>query len=362
MQARPWMVPVALAAALTLAAAPALAAGIAESVPGDTITYLSDPAQGSLPLQAGFSAGGPALLFSDAPEEVPGPGILYQDHVSGDFRVFFDHVDHTSGSLIFTILVTNDGQTPVDVQPTRVGYAGPSQDYFGTGQNAQMAWMTGSAGEDVSLAPGQTAFLVPDLNRLVAAPSDDVTGIVDGTASGRVLVSVVAEAAPAASLAGLSVLPAQATSAGFVGRGTFPHADLTVTASASGGYQHLDVGDPAQYVRGYSAVDQQPAEDYGNYGVLYDVLLSMFTSGPDRLALVFDPLGGPFAGAGLVGTGFGPGTPVDLPNGGTFAPDPLAGMLVSQIQLQANVSQLVRFQWMPPAGSYLPATLILTPY
>ena len=362
MRIRPWMVPVALIAAATVVAAPALAAGIADSLPGDTISYASDPALGSLPLQASFTQGGPTLLFSNAPEEVPGQGILYQDHVSGDFRVFFDHVNHGDENLIFTVVVTNDGTDPVDVQPTRIGYAGPGMNYFLVGQDAQRAWMSGSSGDDLNLAPGQSAFLVPGLNALTAGHEQDVTGIIDGTASGRVLVSVVAEDSPTNDLSGLSVLPAVATSAGFVGRGTFPRADLTVTAAANGGYQHLDVANPDQYVTGYSAVDQEPAEDYGNYGVLYDVRLSLFSTVAERLALVFDPLGGPFAGSGLIGEGFLPGTPVDLPRGGTFAPSPLAGMLVTDLDVAANTSQLTRFQWMPPAGSNLPATLILTPY
>lgn len=362
MRAQPWMVPAAVLAAVVLAASPVLAAGIADSLPGDTISYLSDPAQGSLPLPASFAWGGPTLLFSNAPEEVPGQGILYQDHVSGDFRVFFDHVNQGDEGLVFTIVVTNDGIQPVDVHPTRIGFAGPGMNYFLIGQDAQRAWMTGSSGDTLSLAPGASAFLVPALNNLTAGHEQDVTGIVDGAASGRVLVSVVAERSPTTDLSALSVLPAAATSAGFIGRGTFPDANLTVTASANGGYQHLDVASPDQYVTGYSAVDQQPSEDYGNYGVLYDVRLSLFSTEAQRLALVFDPLGGPFAGTGLVGQGFVPGAPVDLPRGGTFAPNPLAGMLVAQLDVAANTSELTRFQWMPPAGSNLPATLILTPY
>ena len=358
----PWMVPAAVIATVTLAAAPVFAAGFADSLPGDTISYVSDPSLGSLPLQASFGLGGPTLLFSNAPEEVPGQGILYQDHVSGHFRVFFDHVDQSDLPLVFTIVVTNDGTAPVDVRPLRVGYAGPGMDYFQTGQDAQRAWMSGSGGDALTLDPGQSAFLVPGLNTLAASAGQDVTGIVDATASDSLLVSVVAESQATTDLSGLSVLPATPTSAGFIGRGTFPHANLTVSAAADGGYQHLDVASPEQYVTGYSAVDHQPAEDYGNYGVLYDVRLSLFPTAAERLALVFDPLGGPFAGSALIGQGFDQSTPVDLPRGGTFAPSPLAGMLVTQLNLEANNSELTRFQWMPPAGSNLPATLILTPY
>jgi len=356
----------ALAAVATLAGSggPALAAGIAASVPGDSITYVTDPELASTPIQAFHQQGGPTLLLSDAPEDVPGPGILYQDDVNGPFRLFFDHVAATASGapLAFTVLATNRGTAAVTITLTRVGYAGPSENYIATGQAAQRAWMTSSLSTALVVPPGQTSYLLPQVPSWTARAQQDVTGIIDGTADADVVLSVVAESTPAASLQGLTILPAPLDPTGFALRGTFPQADVTLQAQADGAFQHLDMAQPTDYLRGYSAVDNlAPAEDYGNYGVLYDVRV-MVMGNAGRLAAVFDPQGGPFAGAGLIGTGFGPGTAVDLPSGGTFARSALASILLGQFTLVRNASLLLRFQWMPPAGSYLPASLILSPY
>lgn len=352
----------AVAAAAALVAAPVLAAGLDEALPGDTINYFANPELASLPMQGFRSTDGPTLLLSDAPETVPGPGILYQDDVNGPFRVFFDHVNGSAdgGTLVFTVLATNAGTAPATVTLTRVGYAGPSTAYFLTGQAAQSAWMASAENVQVTLAPGETAFLLPQLNGLVASAQQDVTGIIDGSSDASVQLSVVAEAAPAASLTGLSVLPAATDPTGFALRGTFPHAEITVAAQADGAFQHLDMAVPTDYLRGYSAVDgMAPAEDYGNYGVLYDVrVMTMGNAG--TLAAVFDPLGGPFAGTALVGTGFGPGAPVDLPAGGTYAPDPLSSILLGHFTLQQDVPVLLHVEWMPPSGSNLPVSLVLS--
>lgn len=346
---------------LASAAAPP---SIAQSVPGDQVAFGANPDTGAWAMPASRRWSGPPLLFSDAPETVPGPGILYQDDVNGPFRLFFDHVDGRAGGgpLYFGVLATNPGGAPATVTLTRVGDAGPSADYFAAGQAAERAWMSSAADTRVTLAPGQSAFLLPDLASRPAAAGQDVTGIVDGSSDAQVQISVVAQTSPAPSLTGLAVLPAAPDASGFALRGTFPHSEVTITAQADGALQSLDMGTPLDYLRGYSAVDGlAPAEDYGNYGVLYNVLIdTMGNAG--RVALIFDPQGGPFAGAGLVGTGFAVGSPLDLPAAGTFAPSPLSSILVGRYTLQENQPLLLHFEWMPPAGSYLPATAVLSPY
>jgi hypothetical protein len=355
-----------LVAALA-AAAPASAAppGIAESVPGDVVTFAANPDTGALPMPASETWTGPPLLLSDAPETVRAPGILYQDDVNGAFRLFFDHVDGDAESPTLTIgvLVTNPGDAPASLRLGRVGTAGPSPDYFATGQAAERAWMTSSPGPTLTVAPGATAFLLPALEASPATLGQDVTGIVDGTSSGQLQISVVAQEDPEPSLAGLQVEPARRQAAtGFAMRGTFPHSELRITALADGALQKLDMGTPRDYLQGYSAVDGlATAEDYGNYGVLYDVRVDAMGQAGD-LALVLDPQGGPFAGAGLLGTGYLPPAEIDLPAGGTFAPDPLGSILVGRFALQQDTTLLLHFEWMPPAGSFLPTTLVLSPY
>ena len=365
---RPRSLTVLVLAAAVAAAAPgasAATAGIAASAPGSVVTFAANPATGALPMPAIETWTGPPLLLSDAPETLRGPGILYQDDVNGPFRLFFDHVDGDSEDpgLTIGVLATNESDAPATVDLTRVGTGGPSADYFATGQAAERAWMSSTGTAAVHLAPGQTAFLLPALEGSPAALGQDVTGIVDGSSSAQVLLSVVAQSQPAPSLQGLQVVPAaRNATTGFAMRGTFPHSELRITALADGALQRLDMGTPRDYVQGNSAVDGlAPAEDYGNYGVLYDVHVNVMGNAGD-LGVILDPQGGPFAGAGLLGRGYLAPQPVDLPSGGTYAPSPLGSILVGKVALQENTPLLLHLEWMPPAGSYLPTTLVLSPY
>jgi len=359
---RPWMALVALLGVM-LTTGPIQAAGVAESVAGDTVSYQSDPLIGAQEVPAFTKRGGHTLLFSDDPETVPGPGILYQDNVSGPFRVFFDHVNgQQQGGLLFTVLLTNRGQEPVAVSLDRVGAAGPSPQVLLNGQTAEHHWMGSTGGQTVTVAPGATAFLDPALNGRVAAPQENVTGILDATASGNLVVAVVAESAPTVDLSGLGVLRATVGSTGFVMRGTFPRADFTLTAQGNGSMQYVQIATPLDYLTGFSAVDGLPTEDYGNYGVLYDMRVSVMTGQDERLAAIFDPRGGAFCGAALLGLGFLRGDVLDLPAGGTFAPSPTAGILLARYDLRAGEPLNLHLQWMPPSGSSLPASLLLAAY
>lgn len=348
---------------VVVATGPIQAAGIAESVAGDTVSYQSDPLIGAQQVPAFTTRGGHTLLLSDDPETVPGPGILYQDNVSGPFRVFFDHVNgQAHGNLVFTVLLTNRGQEPVDVSLDRAGAAGASGQVLLNGQEAEHIWMGSTGGETVTVEPGGTAFLDPDLNSRVARPDTNVTAILDGTASGNIVVSVVAESQPVADLSALRVLRGKVGSTGFVMRGTFHKADFTLTAQGNGSMQYVQIATPLDYLTGFSAVDDLPTEDYGNYGVLYNMRVSVMTGRNERLAAIFDPRGGSFSGSALLGLGFLPGDVLDLPSGGTFSPSPTAGILLAQYDLSADQSLNMHLQWMPPSGSSLPASLLLEGY
>lgn len=348
----------ALAAVALMVASGGSVAGAAVP-PGGLVTYVNNPLLGAQRLHAFMQQGGPTLIFSDDPELVPEPGILYQDSVSGAFRVFFDHVDAARTPLYFRVVVTNRGATPVHIEVGRAGEAGPARAVLPTGQAAEHAWMAATVGAAITLAPGQSAFLDPGQGRPAALPGQNESGIIDATASGNVLVAVVAERRPTPDISNLLVLSSTTPAGGFVGRGTFPHADITMQAYGNGGMQFVQVAAPLSYLRGYSAVDGVPTEDYGNYGVLYDMHVTVTSGQSEPLTAVFDPLGGPFSGAGLVGVGYTPGEVVDMPADGGFSPSPTAGILLGSYPLSAGRPLNLHVEWMPPSGSSLPASLLL---
>ncbi len=346
-------------AGILATAGPVQAAGSGASLPGAIITYINDPLLGAQRVHAFVQHSGPTLLFSDDPETVPGPGILYQDTVSGAFRVFFDHVDGAAEPLAFSVLATDRGTRPVHIRLGRVGEAGPSRAVLRNGQAAQHSWLASSGGATLTLAPGQTAFLDPAATPRTAQSGQNVTGILDATADGDILVSVVAQSRAVADLAGLAILPATLTPTGFIGRGTFPQADLRLTAQGNGGMQYVRVASPISYLRGFSAVDGVPTEDYGNYGVLYDMHVIVTAGRNEPLAAIFDPLGGAFAGAARLGIGFVPGALVNIPSEGGFSANPTSGILLGRYALAAGMPVNLHIQWMPPSGSSLPAALLL---
>ena len=50
---------------------------------------------------------GPTLLFSDSPEMVKASGIMYQDKVQGDIRLFFHHVNDTDSLKKIAVVFRN---------------------------------------------------------------------------------------------------------------------------------------------------------------------------------------------------------------------------------------------------------------
>ena len=88
-------------------------------------------------------------------------------------------------------------------------------------------------------------------------------------------------------------------------RGTFPASDVHVRLQEAYPSNKLetwgikladDVLNP--YVRGTDATTGKKVVNYGNYGVMYDVILP--TKGKRDTVLRFNPYGGPYAGAGLL--------------------------------------------------------------
>lgn len=56
---------------------------------------------------ANISSYGGNLVLSDSPETVPADGIMYQDVVNGDTRLFFHHVNGTNEPKKIVVLLEN---------------------------------------------------------------------------------------------------------------------------------------------------------------------------------------------------------------------------------------------------------------
>ena len=65
------------------------------------------------------SEAGGLFVFSDSPEEFFSEGILYQDQVKGDARLFFHHVNGTPDKKRVVVLLTNHGDKPAKIEVAR---------------------------------------------------------------------------------------------------------------------------------------------------------------------------------------------------------------------------------------------------
>lgn len=80
---------------------------------------------------------GGTLLFSDSPEYVEEPGILYQDVVSGEARVLYYHLNNTQRPQKIAITLENMYAGLNSVKITRGVAGGPSADFLAVGKQTQ---------------------------------------------------------------------------------------------------------------------------------------------------------------------------------------------------------------------------------
>ena len=337
---------------------------------GRVLAFPSDPSLGVRPYACPLSGAGPTLVFSNDPERVPGPGILYEDTVQGAVRVYLYHENASTEPLYFGALVSNPGRGVVVLTVTRQGAAGPSTDFLAVGKEAEHQWFQTSGPTTVTLMPGQSAFL-GDLIERAVPPGQAVNGIYDFDASGPVRVATVAEAQPSTDIQGLAILPnTQVNAVGTPMRGTFPHADLAcqepLDLSAAGSAKlSFGTGDGAgEYLRGRSAVDGTAAVDYGNYGVLYQLDLqvrSSIESPWSTYAVLLHPTGNPFAATAAVSGGQNGSGIVPVPLTDSYVQSADDAVLLDTYRFVPMEATSVHLAWMAAAASSLPVDVLVYP-
>ncbi len=235
------------------------------------------------------------LLFSDSPETFREFGVLYRDTVEGAARLFLTHVNGTAEAATVGWLATNESDAPVALTFERQGVAARSKDYAKQGREALAAWLAGGAEERRTVAPGETVVLYRTES---LAAMDGAHAIFDVSVDGTLRFDVVA--APASQpLAVTASTPFAARD--IHDRGTFKGSEIRLSADAS----DWEAERPARirigavgslgghYVEGVDAVTGEPAQNFGNYGVLYRLTIAS----PGKAAFVLVPLRGVYMGA-----------------------------------------------------------------
>jgi hypothetical protein len=337
---------------------------------------------------------GGTLVFSDSPEYVPGPGILYADTLGiGPARFFVYHVNDSANSgtrkqdLKFTIIVepANPGETPTLTLNRAIVY-GASTDYGYVGLHAAYDFLSAQNTPSSRVITGPTV-LDPGLEARVvpgqAYPSL-IEALYDVEVSGAGLKFTIAAIAKGvnslATYGALAPLAREQSSPGVYkhDRGTYPNnADKTI-AMASGSYStasglaHIRVGGGAgdpngadAYAgqgtpAGYDAMLGIPSFVLGNYGVLYRFAIPASSPDGRRVAVLMNPRGG--ASAAAVRTGpclTGEGT-FYAPAGGAFLT--LTTQATVMGRWNPGVTPTIAYAWSPPGSTSLPVEFILVPY
>lgn len=309
--------------------------------------------------QADFVANGPKLLFSDSPETVYNNGILYRDKVEGDVRLFLHHVNGVAGKKKLAVMLKNtDNLRPVTYNVTRSGVAGFNYDYMRDGKNSQKEYFDDSSQkpQDGKLGFGRSHELLS--GRGIILPTDKLyTATIDLHFDKPVEVSVLMCETKsdlelfneAAAIQPMDEHPL---------RGTFEAADWNYTlkkpVNAPEKPLMLELATSQEgYAKGVDATTGLPAENYGNYGVIYKVNFTV--DGKKPISFILNPIGGPFAGYGVLENKTkGERQLLALPESTVC----VGTKIEEAIELGKLKAGEYSFIWSPPGASNLPVQLI----
>lgn len=330
---------------------------------------------------------GGTLLFSDSPEYVDRPGILYQDTVQGKVRVLYYHLNNTQVPQKVAVVLENANhkEKANTVRVTRGGTAWPSQDYLWVGKTTQTQYF-GEARDDLILVMrDKKRLLQSSMDEIVLQPGQLVYGVYDFTADHPVKTSVImypANVNPLTFIDRAKVLPRDSVAL----RGTFQGMDREITSAREydperDGNVYVMLADNKldAYKVGVDATDGAKTVNYGNYGVLYKIAIPV-KGESSRVQYYLSPLGGTYAGAVTVRRDHSPRTKlIETPQGRTYfgdqtEPEPEQvskareeGLAIfgSNMELadlgRYDNSVPTYFEFSPPGASNLPACLILVP-
>lgn len=242
---------------------------------------------------------GPTLLFSDSPEMVYENGVLYEDTVSGDVRIFFHHVNAMSTNKKIAVLIKNDTELrPVKYQFTKKGVGVDSWNYMYAGKTSQEVYFNQDFADSGLLGFGQSKEILSGRG-MILNPGKLLVGTLDLNLSRPAKISVLmCDLKNDIELFSENArrLPMDEHPL----RGTFVQADWRYIVKKPVKHNQqkpamLELASEEQgFAAGIDATTGNKAVDHGNYGVLYTVEFTV--KGKEPVTLYINPLGGLFTG------------------------------------------------------------------
>ena len=345
----------------------------AQAAPG---LHITEP-QPMKRLEVEITDGDGTLLFSDSPEYVKEPGILYSDIVKDDARVFYYHLNDTKKPYKVAVVLEEASDREAMVRVTRRAMAQPSENYLQVGKTLQEMFFSGAEeAETIAVAPRQRKLLLEAADQIVLRPGELVAGMVDFSAAAPVRVSVLfypPDKNPLQYISDAEILPADEHHL----RGTFIGMNRTLRLKTPHhpkkdgiGCVVLADGELDPYREGVDATDGSIVTNYGNYGVVYRLEV------PVRATTHFfmSPMGGGYAGVVRANAGKDTKRLIAVPDNrlmfgenSVHPPFDISGstMLLPSAELADlgiwKKKPPVFFEFSPPGASNLPILLILAP-
>ncbi|MDL2280732.1 copper amine oxidase [Selenomonadales bacterium OttesenSCG-928-I06] len=303
------------------------------------------------------------LILSDSPEMVKKVGIMYQDTVSGDVRLFFHHVNDTPSIKKILVLLINEGTETAEITITNYGLGGPGYDYLKIGKDVQDEYFDQKNYKKRIAYPGETILLDPQLDTFVVKSGELLNGMYDfkTTAPVKVVVMMmpVYEKIPN-FLKIAKILPCDKERL----RGTFKGKDRLIILdknykSFEDGYKVITLADNKvdKFSYGIDATDGSQTQNYGNYGVMYHLYLPSHSE--SNFSMFLNPRGGVYAGNVLISYKHAFEDNVKTPRDRLFFGQDSTVDFAHLGDFRGGYSLWMTFS--PPGASNLPVKLILVP-
>jgi hypothetical protein len=244
---------------------------------------------------------GGVLILSDNPETVEASGIMYQDYVEGAARLFMHHVNGGSSPCLIAAVLQNDGNEPAVVAVDKSTLVGPGFNYSLIGKQVCQQYFEANDFYKITVPAHGSAVLDPRMLAKIVNRNQLITGMYDFTTDKKLLVKTVMTSYGANVLkyaAKAPILPMETEHP----RGTFKTCNRMLFLNdeyvpEQDGRRAIFLADNINdhFLTGIDGITGKPALNFGNYGVVYQLLLVNANNQPYRLEI--NPRGGTYGGA-----------------------------------------------------------------
>ena len=236
------------------------------------------------------------MLMSDSPEEVSREGILYRDVINGKGRILMHHINRFSNASVvggdkrLVIVAENTSTTPVTLTLSNKVIKGPVTDVLYAGQKLLYDYLVGSEDEVMVLQPGERRYIYDSGTKWQQETC--ISGLMDVSTTGEIAFTMAAVSAGNTinNMSSMELL-LQAVHP----RGTFSEVAINYTLNLDGTKPtKLLIGTgEEEWVKGYDALTNEPAQNKGNYGVSYYITMTA----EEDMGIILNPRANVFRGA-----------------------------------------------------------------